>query len=535
MKITKTFVFITLAACLAISMLAQPSAKNMKKLMNAEFAVSEFYVDSVKEDKLVEDAIRGMLEKLDPHSTYTTAEETKELTEPLHGAFSGIGVQFNMNRDTLYVISTVSGGPSERVGIIAGDRIIAVNDTSVAGVKMKTNEIRRRLMGPKGTLVRVMVKRQGKAEPLKFGITRDNIPIFSIDAAYMVDSKTGYVRISRFAESTPDEFNKALKKLQKQGMKQIIIDLTDNGGGFLQAVADLANHFLKAGQTIVFTQGVKSPRYDAKANGRGEFKEGKVVVLVNQNSASASEIFAGAIQDWDRGVIVGRRTFGKGLVQRPFAFEDGSMMRLTTARYYTPSGRCIQKPYKSGTRIDYEMDVYNRLKEGELSHSDSIHVTDSLKYSTLKTHRSIYGGGGIIPDVFVPIDTTEYSKYYGELNMKGVIIQYTIGYIDKNRNDIKKQYPSVEDFEKRFAVTPDMMKQLIAAGERDSVKFVEKDYNTSCRMLKLLIKSLIARDVYDQEAFTRIYNETNPMLEQALKVINDDRQYNQLLMRREVK
>ena len=415
-------IFILLLACMAtMSVWAKKDkATQMKKLMNAEFAISEFYVDSVNDTKLVEDAIRGMLDKLDPHSSYTTAEETRELQMPLQGKFSGIGISFNMKQDTLYVISLIAGGPSERVGLRPGDRIVSVNDTVVAGVKMSTTDIRKRLMGEKGSLVRVGVKRPGVAENIDFGITRDEIPIYSVDASYMVDNKTGYVRISRFAEATADEFEEAYNKLKKQGMKQLILDLSDNGGGYLNTAVELANWFLQKGETIVYTEGNSSPRYDATATGSGKFKDGKLVVIVNQNSASASEIVSGAVQDWDRGVIVGRRTFGKGLVQRQFSFEDGSMMRLTTARYYTPSGRCIQKPYKAGDKEGYARDVLDRYNGGELMHADSIHVADSLRFNTLKSGRVIYGGGGIIPDVFVPVDTTEYTNLYGNLSAKGV-------------------------------------------------------------------------------------------------------------------
>ena len=525
---------IVLMAIVALSMVVEIQAKNsrtanMKKLMNAEFAMSEFYVDSVSDDKLVEDAIRGMLDKLDPHSSYTTAEETQELQQPLQGKFSGIGISFNMKEDTLYVISLISGGPSERVGLRPGDRIVSVNDTTVAGVKMKTNDIRKRLMGKKGTLVRVGVKRPGVADVIMFGITRDEIPIYSVDASYMVDSKTGYVRISRFAEATADEFAEAFEKLKKQGMKQLILDLSDNGGGYLNTAVEIANWFLQAGETIVYTEGNRSPRYDATANGRGKFKDGKIVVLVNQNSASASEIVAGAIQDWDRGVVVGRRTFGKGLVQRQFGFEDGSMMRLTTARYYTPSGRCIQKPYRLGAKEDYARDVYNRYKDGELMHADSIHVADSLRFKTMKTGRVIYGGGGIIPDVFVPVDTTEYSEYYGKLNTKGVFIQYILGYVDVHRDEIKSKYADVAAFDKGFVVTDEMLKDLIAMGEKEDIKYDESQFNTSKAVIELILKSLIARDVYDQEAFTIIYNRRNDLLKEGLRVINDDELYKKML------
>ncbi len=529
MKMIRIYLLI-LAVCVSTNVcVGKNLQRSMKKLMNAQFAVSEFYVDSVNDEKVVEDAIRGMLDKLDPHSVYSTAEETQELQQPLQGKFSGIGISFNMKQDTLYVISLIAGGPSERVGLRPGDRIVSVNDTIVAGVKMKSNDIRKRLMGKKGTLVRVGIKRSGVPETMQFGITRDEIPIYSVDASYMVDPKTGYIRISRFAESTAEEFEQAFNKLNKLGMKQLILDLCDNGGGYLNTAVELANWFLSSGETIVYTEGRRSPRYDATANGKGKFKDGKLVVLVNQYSASASEILSGAVQDWDRGVVVGRRTFGKGLVQRQFGFEDGSMIRLTTARYYTPSGRCIQKPYKEGAKEDYAMDVYKRFKDGELQHADSIHVADSLKYTTLKTGRVIYGGGGIIPDVFVPVDTTEYSKYYGDLSAKGVLIQYTLSYVDKYRDELKRKYSDVAAFDKGFVVSDEMMKDLIAMGEKEGVKYNEEQFNTSKNVLELLVKSLIARDVFDQEAFTIIYNKRNDVLKEGLRVINDDKLYNSLL------
>lgn len=529
MKRTKIVILAVLALIVVTSAVRGQQAA-MKKLINAEFAISQFYVDSISGDKLVEDAIRGMLDKLDPHSTYTTPAETKDMEEPLVGNFSGIGIQFNMKEDTLYVIQTIVGGPSERVGILAGDRIVEVNDTVIAGVKMKNSDIMKRLRGPKGTKVDVLVKRRGVTEPINFRITRDNIPLYSIDAAYMADAKTGYIRISRFAEKTYREFKEAVAKLKKQGMKQLIIDLTDNGGGYLQIATDLANEFLDRGETIVYTQGNNSPRYDAKAEGSGTLKDMKVVIMVNQYSASASEILSGAIQDWDRGVIVGRRTFGKGLVQRPFRFEDGSMIRLTIARYYTPSGRCIQKHYDAGDKEAYAKDIYNRYMDGELAHADSIHFADSLKYTTLKNHRIIYGGGGIMPDVFVPLDTVEYTNYYRDLLAKGSINRYVVSYVDNNRKQLQKTYKKMEDFDACFAVDDAMMDELRKFGEADSVKFNEEQYAKSCEMLRNIVKALIARDVYtDPAAFYVVSNKRNDIFKKALEIINDDKTYRQKL------
>ncbi len=503
---------------------------SMQKLLNAQYAISNFYVDTVNNDKLVEEAIKGMLESLDPHSTYTDAKETKELEEPLQGEFSGIGIQFNMKQDTLYVIQTIVGGPSEKVGIMAGDRIVTVNDTTIAGKKMKNTDIMKRLRGKKGTKVTVQVKRGSNPELITFRITRDNIPLYSVDAAYMIDAKTGYILISRFGAKTHEEMMEAIKKLEKQGMKQLIIDLGNNGGGYLNAAIDMCNEFLQRRQLIVYTEGNSSPRQEATADGFGNYKDLKMVVLVDQFSASASEIFSGAMQDWDRAVVVGRRSYGKGLVQRPFRFDDGSMMRLTVARYYTPSGRCIQKPYTKGDKKHYEEDLIDRSKEGEYFHLDSIHFNDSLSYKTLKNGRTIYGGGGIMPDVFVPLDTTENSKYYRDLLAKGIINQYAVDYVDKHRAQIKKDYKDVYDFDKRFSLTDADMKNFIAMGEKDSVKYNEKDYKISERLFKTVLKGLVARDVFaDPGAYTIIINHRNNDVQEALRVINDDKLYNSLL------
>lgn len=522
---------VTMCLALSFTLSAQRSLPQaLQKLMNAEYAISSLYVDSVNEDKLVEEAIKGMLESLDPHSSYTDAKETKELEEPLQGEFSGVGIQFNMNKDTLYVIQTVPGGPSERVGVLAGDRIIYVNDTIIAGVKMKNSDIQKRLRGKKGTNVTIKAKRPGVKELITFRITRDNIPLHSIDAQYMLDERTGYLRISRFGAKTHEEMMDALKELKKQGMTQLIMDLSDNGGGYLNAAIDMCNEFLDRGQLMVYTEGENSPRNEANANGWGEYQDLHMVVMVNQYSASAAEIFAGAMQDWDRAVIVGRRTFGKGLVQRPFKFEDGSMMRLTVARYYTPSGRCIQKPYNRGDKKAYEKELLERANEGEYYSLDSIQFNDSLRYTTRLNHRIIYGGGGVMPDVYVPIDTSEYSTYYRDLSAKGILNQYVIKYVDKNRKSIAKQYSTLDAFDRGFAVSDEMMRDLIAMGEQDSVKFDEEKYRTSELLLKDIVKGLIARDVYgDQSAYNVIINHRNPDLKAAIEVLNDHERFDRLL------
>ncbi len=528
----KILVAIAMGMALSLTVVAQRTMPQaMQKLLNAEYAISSLYVDSVNEDKLVEDAIKGMLENLDPHSSYTDAKETKELEEPLQGEFSGVGIQFNMNKDTLYVIQTVPGGPSERVGVLAGDRIIYVNDTVIAGVKMKNSDIQKRLRGKKGTHVTIKVKRPGVKELITFRITRDNIPVHSIDATYMMDECTGYLRISRFGAKTHEEMMDALKKLKKQGMTQLIMDLSDNGGGYLNAAIDMCNEFLERGQLMVYTEGENAPRNEANANGWGEYKDLHMVVIVNQYSASAAEIFAGAMQDWDRAVIVGRRSFGKGLVQRPFKFEDGSMMRLTVARYYTPSGRCIQKPYNRGDKKAYEKELLDRANVGEYYSLDSIQFNDTLRYTTRLNGRTIYGGGGVMPDVYVPIDTSEYSTYYRDLTAKGLINQFAIKYVDKNRKSIGKQFKNVKDFDRGFVVTDEMMRDLIAMGDQDSVKYDEEKYRTSEQLLKAIVKGLIARDVYgDPGAYSVVINHRNRDVQAAYEVLNDRDRYNRLLL-----
>lgn len=494
------------------------------KLRYAEAAIAQLYVDSIDENKLVEDAIKGMLEKLDPHSSYSTPEETKELNEPLQGNFSGIGITFNMNQDTLYVLQTISGGPSEKVGVLAGDRIIAVNDTSIAGQNMKTNEIMKKLRGPKGTDVEITVLR-GK-ETIPFKITRDDIPIYSVDAAYMVNPTTGYIRLNKFSAETPSEIRKALTDLTKEGMKDLILDLTDNGGGYLQAAVDILGEFLKPGSLAVYTEGLNSPRYDNKAVPHGKKplfdEEGRLVVMLNQYSASASEITAGAIQDWDRGLVVGRRSFGKGLVQRPIPFPDGSMIRLTVAHYYTPSGRNIQKPYEKGNAKSYQKDISDRFENGELMHEDSIKYIDSLKVKTLNLKRDIYGGGGIYPDKFVALDTSENTAYYRKIMAKGLLNRFAINYVDSHRKELLKKYKKDDDFVDNFEVTDEMLNGLKELGDKEDIEFNEEEFKRSEPLFKMILKALIGRDVYDNATYFKVYNQHDPIFKEAVRLIGSD-------------
>ena len=492
----------------------------LRKLQIAEMAITNLYVDSVNEDKLAEDGIRGMIEKLDPHSTYLTAKEVKDANEPLQGNFEGIGVQFNMVEDTLLVIQTVSNGPSERVGILAGDRIVSVNDTAIAGVKMSKEEIMKRLRGPKGTIALLGIVRRGIQDQLTFKVVRDKIPLHSIDAAYMVRPHVGYIRIGNFGATTYDEFCESMKKLQKEGMQSLILDLQENGGGYLHAAVQIAEEFLQENDLVVYTEGRRIQRSEYKAKGGGLFTKGKVVVLVDSYTASAAEIVSGAIQDHDRGIVVGRRTFGKGLVQRPIELPDGSMIRLTLAHYYTPSGRCIQKPYEKGNKRDYSEDMLHRLKNGELMSADSVHFADSLKYYTLKKHRVVYGGGGIMPDEFVPLDTTRYTRFHRELAAKSVIIDANLHYVDQHRKSLQQEYQTFEAYRERFEVPQSVIDDIMAEAEKKNIKPKdEAERLSTLPYLRLQLKALIARDLWGMNEYYYIMGETNDALTKALTLL----------------
>lgn len=500
-----------------------------QKLRMAAALIQGYYVEDVDGQKLADEAITAMLKTLDPHSSYSDPEETKELTQPLEGKFSGIGIQFNAATDTVYVIQTVSGGPSEKVGIRPGDRIVQADDSIIAGRKLPNSAILKILRGEKGSKVNLKVKRGGEPELLDFVVIRDDIPIYSVDASYMANDSTGYIRVSRFAEDTSDEVARAVAKLQAKGMKNLILDLQDNGGGYLGAAVGLASQFLSKGDPVVFTKGLHTQPAYFNVDQDGNLKDVKVVVLVNQYSASASEILSGALQDNDRGLIVGRRTFGKGLVQRPFPFPDGSMIRLTTSRYYTPSGRSIQKHYEKGQGEEYMLDLLNRYKSGELWSADSIKLDESLRYETLNNHRPVYGGGGVMPDVFVPVDTTYFSTYYRDLMAKGVLNQFCLNYVDGHRVSMLKTYPDEDAFNARFEVSPELEQQLIAAGEKEGVTFNEEQWQRSRPYIVALIKGLLARDLYEDSSVFRFLNPLLPEYREALELINDSSRYNSLL------
>ena len=491
--------------------------EQMRKLVMAHSAIANLYVDEVNEAKIVEASVKAMLKELDPHSTYLTAKEVEKMNEPLQGNFEGIGVQFNIADDTLFVIQTVSKGPSEKVGILPGDRIVTVNDTAIAGVKMSRDEIVKRLRGPKGSVVELGVIRRGYNEKLLFRVTRDKIPVNTLDAAYMIAPKVGYIKISSFGATTHEEFSQALTQLKAEKMEHLILDLQGNGGGYLKAAVDMANDFLQEGQQIVYTEGAKSPRSEFNAEGKGQFQNGRLVVLIDEYSASAAEIVTGAVQDWDRGIVVGRRSFGKGLVQRPVPMPDGSMIRLTIARYHTPSGRCIQKPY--GEDIDYRKDLVERFNKGELMHADSIHFPDSLKFQTRVMGRTVYGGGGIMPDYFVPLDTLSYTKYHRELTAKGAIVSTNLTVIDRYRKEYEKRYPDFKTFNKKFEVDDTILSILSSEAEKAGVQYDEELYQVSLPLIKVQLKALIARDLWNMSQFYEIFNHTDETVMKGLEII----------------
>lgn len=521
MKLIKHVLLSAAALCCAMQLhAADDQLKNFDKIGYANRLIESFYLDSIDRNKLEEEAIVAMLKTLDPHSLYSNPEETKDLVTPLEGNFSGIGIQFNMLNDTLIVIQTTSGGPSEKVGILPGDKILSADTTMISGVNRSRTDIMKSLRGPKGTRVDVKVARRNVDEPILFRITRDDIPVNSVDAAYMATPEIGYIRLSRFAETSYDEVAEALKSLERQGMKGLIFDLEDNGGGILGAAAEIAELFLNKGDLITYTESPKLGTSEYKARGKGRYANLPLVVMVNQYSASASEILSGALQDHDRAVIVGRRTFGKGLVQRPFPFPDGSMIRLTVARYHTPSGRVIQKPYELGKADDYAADMLERYNSGEFYSADSISFPDSLKYNTLRRHRTVYGGGGIMPDKFVAVDTTLYSPYYRDLMAKGVFNTFCLGYTNDHRKELQKAYPTAEKFISDFKVDDALMQSFVAQGEKDGVPVDEKDMERSRELIAAILKGIIGRDLFDTSTYFRIINPLlSPVYRESLDII----------------
>lgn len=515
---------ITLFSCLffiTLNSKAQFATEGGRKFDALLQYINYAYVDTTNENKIVEDAIVAALKELDPHSVYISSDEVKKMNEPLVGNFEGIGVQFNILNDTLIVVSPIAGGPSEKVGILAGDKIVAVNGENIAGIGLKNSDVQDKLRGKKGTKVNVSILRRYTKGLLDFTITRDEIPIFSVDASYMATPEIGYIKINRFAQNTDKEFQEAIDKLKKQKMKHLVIDLSGNGGGYLKTAIQLADELLDDKKLIVFTEGNKNPKQEYYTAVKGSFEKGKVVILIDEGSASASEIVSGAIQDYDRGLIIGRRSFGKGLVQKPFTLTDGSAVRLTVARYFTPSGRCIQRPYEGG-KEDYYNELTRRYEHGELMNKDSIQFPDSLKYETINSKRTVYGGGGIMPDVFVPIDTSMYSEYFGLVNRKGLFNDFTLTYMDTHREEFSKKYPSINDFKKSFDAEKELLTDFIAFAEKHDVEPNQDQINTSKVVILNRLKALIARNIWGTSSFYEIANELNNSLSKAIEEINND-------------
>lgn len=474
--------------------------------------VEKEYVDSVNREELVEATITEMLHKLDPHSNYYPAKDFEDISQSLEGNFEGIGIEFNVVRDTIRVVTVIAGGPSQSVGLMPGDQIIKIEDTLVAGIKLKNKEITSKLRGKKGTKVSISVKRRNFKKLLDFTITRGEIPIHSIDVSYMIDKEIGYIKLNRFAETSYDEFMDAVKKLKSQGMVKLIFDLRDNGGGLLDIAVMICDEFLADGKMIVYTKGRVYKKEERFATKSGSLTDTELVILIDENSASASEIVAGAIQDNDRGTIIGRRSFGKGLVQRQTELSDGSALRLTTARYYTPTGRCIQKSYEKGYE-EYMNEEFGRFGNGELINKDSIHFSDSA-YTTPKG-KVVYGGGGIMPDIFIPLDTSTRTEYLNTLFFKGIINQFAFDYTDKKRGDLQKL--GIVAFRGDFEVTDALLNELSDYAARNGVEANPLQLKKSAPLIRTYLKAAIARNIWGNDGFYPIFNAADMTFRKAVE------------------
>ena len=509
---------------------AQDVQTNMMKFGRLLQLIQSYYVDTTNIDDLTEKAVVEVLKQLDPHSVYISKEEVEKMNEPLKGSFEGIGISFNIFKDTLMVVATIPGGPSEKVGLQAGDRILKVDDKNIAGIGLENSDVFDMLRGDKGTTVDLEVQRKRNEDLLDFRIIRDKIPIHSLDASYMIDEETGYIKLNRFSATTTDEFFAAIKALKQQPKFQnLVLDLRGNGGGYLKAAIELADQFLGAFKMVVYTEGVNNKRKEYKASALGEFEQGKLVVLIDEGSASASEIVTGAIQDWDRGVVVGRRSFGKGLVQQPYFLNDGSMVRLTTAHYYTPSGRCIQKSYDDGIEA-YRHDYQKRFEAGELFSEDSVHFNKDLTYETLNSKRTVYGGGGIMPDVFVPIDTSMNYGFFNQMVRKNIVYTTALDYLDINRETLTKKYSSFDTYRKNFKVDEALVETMVNKAVKEGIEKEEESVEFALPLIRERVKALIARDLFGMSEFYQIINEDSDMIQEALKVLKSNSEYNNLLV-----
>jgi carboxyl-terminal processing protease len=520
------FALVLIAGILLGVRLAPKSAENQgflpinlsqgNKISEILSFIERDYVDTVNIENLSDEAVSRILENLDPHSQYIAASELNHVNEQLEGNFEGIGVQFRIENDTVMVVLPISGGPSEKVGIKAGDRIVIVDKDTIAGKGIQNPEVMKRLKGKRGTKVNLGVFRRGEKELIDFTITRDVIPTYSVDVAYMVNSSTGYIKINSFTATTHNEFSKALGQLHSEGLSKLILDLRGNSGGYLQAAIDVADEFLKDESLIVYTEGQNRPKNFAFATKRGNFEDGQLVVLIDEGSASASEIVAGAIQDNDRGTIIGRRSFGKGLVQEQRGLTDGSALRLTVARYYTPTGRCIQKPYKEGTEAYYE-EFHDRFVNGEVLHADSIHFNDSLKYTT-PGGKVVYGGGGIMPDIFIPIENGENMAYYNRLINRGIIYDFAFEYTDTHRAEFS-QFKDYKTFDKGFTVSETMLEDLVKLAAKKDIARDNAGINARKDEIKILLKALIGRNILDDLGFYPIYLQKDQTFQKTLEFL----------------
>ncbi|HLN54027.1 MAG TPA: S41 family peptidase [Lentimicrobium sp.] len=499
---------------------------NVEKYSSLLQIINYYYVDSTNQSDLTETAIVSLLKELDPHSIYLSKKEVQKANEPLLGNFEGVGIQFQIYNDTILVISAVPGGPSDKLGIMAGDKIIKINNEDAFGEKVTNAFVMERLRGPKGTEVTIDILRNNTLPLIDYTIKRDKIPLNSIDATFMLNEDIGYIKLTRFARTSMDEMETAIASLKQQGMKDLILDLRNNSGGYLDIAVDLSDEFLPANRLIVYTEGLRSPRMEFRATNQGNFEQGKLIVLVNEGSASASEIVAGAVQDWDRGLIVGRRSFGKGLVQRPFTLPDSSMIRLTTARYYTPSGRSIQKSYEGGVE-DYYEDLSNRYKHGEFVSADSIKFPDSLKYYT-PSKRVVYGGGGIMPDVFIPLDTTASSPFYTDLWRKGVFNDFVLKYLESNRGKISREYKSFPDYKNNFNIDESILSQFLSFAATKGVTPGEDSMEKSGNEIKYIIKGIIARNLFDINSYFEIISPIDNELMHALNAMQQETLFTKL-------
>jgi carboxyl-terminal processing protease len=495
----------------------QHDLSTSNKLDQVMSYIENDYVDTIDRDELLESTISELLQSLDPHSYYIPVEDYKAMNDPLEGNFDGIGVEFRITDDTIMIVNPIGGGPSEKLGIMAGDRIVKVDTSLVAGVGVDNQRVMKLLKGPKGTKVNVSIHRPGTIKLIDFTITRDEIPLHSVESAYMLNNEVGYIKVTRFAKNTHEEFLDAANQLKKKGMKSVVIDLRNNGGGFLTSATEMADEFLPKGKMIVYTKGKARSKEEFYATSRGSLEDIKVAVLINESSASASEILAGAIQDNDRGLVVGRRSFGKGLVQEGIQWPDGSGIRLTVARYYTPTGRSIQKSYEKGVDA-YNSEAYERFQSGELQSEDSIHFVDSLKYTT-PGGKIVYGGGGIMPDLFVPIDTVGASEYFGQLNYRGLFYQFGFDYTDKHRKEIVTQYSNGDNFLKKFSISSQLMNEFVGYATEKGIEKDEAGLAESTDLIKNRLKATIGRNLFGDEVFYPIVNATDITISKAVDAL----------------